>query len=359
MMSEPRLAFVVGTGRCGSTLLGELLGTHPDAVTINEYLVSIEPDPLADRMFSGAEFLEQLSRPHPILSLLVRHYIDPEELRYPIDDQWSRFSRSTGLPGLVAAAIPAITDAPDEVWDQLCEDSGAWSLSDGAGHFRNLARWFAERSGASVVVERSGGSLRFVDALVRSFPTSKFVHIHREGRAAAQSMARHPFFQLSALRRRVFKATGHDMFDMSLDQAAREAIAREIPGLTPWAFDTATFRAQRPLPPAEFGALWSSLLCRGTRTLRSLPDNQVLHIDYGRFCDAPIAELATVAEFLRLEPRRAWLRESAARVRASQRNETPSDERLERACAPGEVARRKLMETAGGVPSATVSGEQG
>lgn len=349
-----RLAFVVGTGRCGSTLLGDLLGAHPAAVTINE-LLTAGPEPLADEVTSGLGIVERLSRPHPVLSLLLRHRIEPSEFRYPIDRPGARFTRATGVPGLLAAAIPSATASADAAWDELCGAAAGWPPADGSGHVSALARWFARRWDASIVIERSGGSLRLAPVLVERFPAARFVHLHRAGHDTARSMARHPFFQLDALRLRVLRKTGHDVFDGSLPADARAEVEALVPGLVPWAFDPHRFRARPPVTPVEFGLLWSSLLHRGVRALRSLPSDQVLHVDYAALCAAPARELRSIAGFLGLVPEPGWLADAAMRVRAP-RSRDRRDDRLVRACAPGEAVRRSLRVGAPRVPAHMVTG---
>ncbi|NVI87000.1 sulfotransferase [Actinomadura sp. BRA 177] len=49
-----RLTFIVGTGRCGSTLLSRLLHTHPDMLSLNELFTPMRPrDVLPDAARPG------------------------------------------------------------------------------------------------------------------------------------------------------------------------------------------------------------------------------------------------------------------------------------------------------------------
>jgi Sulfotransferase family len=38
-----RLTFVVGTGRCGSTMLSAILREHPDVLSMNEFFGTPQP----------------------------------------------------------------------------------------------------------------------------------------------------------------------------------------------------------------------------------------------------------------------------------------------------------------------------
>jgi hypothetical protein len=133
-VSGPRFLFVVGTGRCGSTLLAELLAAHPD----------------------------------------VGHLTQP------------------GPPGedyeLLAERISPILSAP--VRDLTADDVAPWLER----RVRDFFEAEAAASGGAVFLQKFTGWPR-VGFLARIFPEARFVHVVRDGRAVASSLLQAPWWR--------------------------------------------------------------------------------------------------------------------------------------------------------------------
>lgn len=139
-MSSARLLFVVGTGRCGSTLLAQILAAHPDIGWI-----SALPEPLG----RVAKSLRLEPRPSEAYDLL----------------------REQVSPMLV-----------DPFRDLTANDAAPWLE-------RRLREFFdgrAKDEGRPVFMHKFTGWPR-ARLLAKVFPEAKFVHVLRDGRSVANS----------------------------------------------------------------------------------------------------------------------------------------------------------------------------
>src|SRR4029077_2615778 len=71
------LTFVVGTGRCGSTLLSRVLREHPDVLCMSDFFGILRLAGASGRSgfpvgdLTGAELWDLLARPFPMLDAMV------------------------------------------------------------------------------------------------------------------------------------------------------------------------------------------------------------------------------------------------------------------------------------------------
>jgi hypothetical protein len=173
-VAEARFLFVLGTGRCGSTLLAEILAAHPDIGWI-----SALPEPLG-RMARSLRFEPRPSEAYPLL-------------------------REEVSPMLV-----------DPFRDLTAADAAPWIA-------RRLQQFFgrrAEAEGRPVFMHKFTGWPR-ARLLATVFPEAKFVHVFRDGRGVANSLVQVHFWQgyrgvpgwtfghLSGEERRDWEATNH------------------------------------------------------------------------------------------------------------------------------------------------------
>jgi Sulfotransferase family len=143
-----RFLFVLGTGRCGSTLLAEILAAHPEIGWI-----STLPDPLG----RVARSLRREPRPSEAYALL----------------------RAEVSPMLV-----------DPFRDLTAADAAPWVT-------RRLQQFFgrrAEDQGRPVFMHKFTGWPR-ARLLATVFPEAKFVHVFRDGRGVANSLVQVHFWQ--------------------------------------------------------------------------------------------------------------------------------------------------------------------
>jgi hypothetical protein len=165
-------------------------------------------------------------------------------------------------------------------------------------------------------VERSGGSLAYVDRLLDCWPSARFVHLYRNGVECAYSMSKHPYFRI-----RVARA----MCDANLTVA--ECLRMSI-------------------PIDRFGAYWSSVLVNGFAHLRTRSGSDVIHVDFAELLRAPTQVLTRIESFVGTPAPTPWLEQATYLIRpvASSADAIPSNQRvlLERTCRPGARVVQRL-----------------
>jgi hypothetical protein len=211
--SQPPL-FIVSTGRCGSTMLSELLALHPAVLSISELFNALAPFAFNKRSANGATFWHVLSAPrrrHTVWLELMRAGLVIDEFRYP-GKAAGRFAK-TGIPPLLAMTLPPLTDDPDGLHEELRAFVEALPEDLLSAHYLRVFEWLKARLGRRFHCERSGASLGYVHALMHVFPTARFVHVFRDGREASRSASRFLPMRLGALGRIFREAIGKNPFD--------------------------------------------------------------------------------------------------------------------------------------------------
>ncbi|GIG92130.1 sulfotransferase family protein [Plantactinospora endophytica] len=332
------LTFVVGTGRCGSTILSKALHTHPDILSLSEFFASLRNRAFPEGPIDGERFWRMLSAPDPAIDAMVRNGLRTREQVYPYDT--GRFGRLADVPAICHMTLPELTDDPDGLYDELAAELPNWPLRPVVEHYRDLFGWLARRFGRQTVVERSGTSLNYVHRLRAMFPEARFVHIFRNGPDCALSMSRHFGFRL-----------------MMLPRTAARVAGVPVPGLIKNHLDRLPEDYQRffrgdyspelimnaDLPVRDFGEFWSSMIQHGVRELSGLDPADRLDLRYERMVAEPTAQFATLAAFLGVPADQPWLDRvgklmDGSLTGSAQRLDPPVREELLLACAPGEEA---------------------
>ena len=164
--SSPRFAFVLGTGRCGSSLVHEIIAQHEDV----GFLSNID-----DRLH---------------LPALVGRWNGPLYRRIPLaltEKGRARFAPSEGYRILAKDVSPIVSNP---VRDLKASDASPW--------LRNrFERFFQDRAAAQrrpLFLHKFTGWPRagFVDA---ALPETRFIHVIRDGRAVASSLLQMPWWR--------------------------------------------------------------------------------------------------------------------------------------------------------------------
>ena len=286
---SPKARFVVGTGRCGSTLLSKMLAQNTDVLSVYEmfsgidYTFRFRTDAVA-----GAELAARLMQDHPVMTMTIKRGYDVPEVAYPFDNPASRYKLGDPVPWMLGIAIPRISDKPDELFDELIARVEMHPVQTLAMHYRQILDWLAFVCDKQCWIERSGTSIEYLPELVNMFPEAKFLHIHREGREAALSMREYPSMRVGAAV--IYGLLGDIEF-------SNENIL-ELERNDPAAID----HLLEVYPPLElFGRYWSDQIKRGQSALDQISSENFHQIKFEDLVTDTKTVMTEVAGFLEIE----------------------------------------------------------
>jgi hypothetical protein len=178
-VSETTYLFIVGTGRCGSTLVQELIARHPSVgfvSNVDTTLAAFNPKGRANHLLYGS-----------IPSALGRRdraYL--KELRYSLGER-IHFGPSEAYRIVSRQISPTIS----EPFRDLTEDDATPWLAD---RFRTFFTERATAQGVPVFMHKFTGwpRARFIDEVM---PNARFLHVVRDGRAVASSIVQRPWWK--------------------------------------------------------------------------------------------------------------------------------------------------------------------
>ena len=357
-MDQPPV-IVVGTGRCGSTLVSRMLGMHPEVADISEVFSFVtDLGARIERAFpfsdiSTTDFWSILSDPQPRQNLLLQHGLQMAEVTYQPSD--SRFEIPL-VPPIVQSMVPTVAAAScDALYDDLQGSIMNNPVQPVADHYRSLFEAVTVYSGKRIWVERSGGGLRLVERLRAAFPDAKIVHLVRDGRATALSMQSHIGFRMALLCGLLTECLGVDPFE-SDDRSDEDDLSDELVELLPERFSADAF-CKLDLPASLCGHYWSGEIIAGLAALDHVPADRLLTVHYEDLVNDPTTITRQLGRFITGSDSAGWVQSASALVtrqpsRVSRLTATERHE-LDAACAPGFAAlcRRDLKPS----PAKTVS----
>jgi len=325
---DPRPArFVVGTGRCGSTLLSRMLAQHRDVVSLHEVFTGLDRGRrFADGEHDGAEVADVLATPNPVTHDALSRGYDAEEITYPFRPT-DRYTRQDPLPWVLVSTLAYLDDDPDALFDRTMAWLRVRPAATMAEHYRALFSWWADAAGATAWIERSGSSVDYVGDLARMFPSARIVHIHRAGPEVALSMRNHALYRLAVQLTYGIIPDGIDATDASPEGTDRLVRA--------WLEGT---------PPVElYGRYWSDQMERGCAALAEVDPDRVHVVAFEDVARDPARHARELSAFLELEVDDGFPVRAAALVRGvppARAATLPAVEAaaLQRACAPGAAA---------------------
>jgi hypothetical protein len=155
--------FVGGTGRCGTTILGRLLGSHPDHVAI----------PVEARFHASQDGLPGV----------LRGTVAPEEFARRMREHW--YAR----PGRPKLSTFVERDALDAALADFSERAARDPLGASRGLIDELLGGHARTAGRRGWVEMTPiNSIWGAPALARLYPQMRLVNVVRDGRDVAGSL---------------------------------------------------------------------------------------------------------------------------------------------------------------------------
>lgn len=343
--------FIVGTGRCGSTMLSNILQKHPAILSLSEFFSFVTdlytrlPQTFPEGTIQASQFWEILSGHYQRQNLMIRYDIAIDEVLYPYRVPAARFNAETGVPAILQTTLPHLTDDHDAFFDEVHQFVLSLPPALISVHYQTLFAWLQHRFKRQVWVERSGGSLHIITQLLEQFPTAKFVHLVRDGRDCAMSMRRHSAFRMVLIIAYLRTAMGCDPYENN-ERSGVADLSDELYRFLPEHFDADAFRAYQ-ISPSPFGKLWSEELIMGVPVLSQVPPDRCLTLHFEDFLRAPeesIKELVTFIDPQLVDD--AWIHRTASLVRPvrSSWQMLPAEEQvlLEQTCQPGFQALERL-----------------
>jgi Sulfotransferase family len=286
--------FIVSTGRCGSTMMTDVVRLHPKLLSLSEFFVSLSNKSFTSRALDGEQFWDILSVLSPTVSRMFAKGYRVDRLLYRFGPD-ARFQPGN-LPPLLCITLPHLTDDYEAVYAELEPVIRARGPAPIAAQYRFLFDWLCRRLGREMAVERSGASLMFVSILGDMFPDARFVHIYRDGRDTARSMQHHDYFRLIARFSRFVRRLG-------INPYRRPFVYGSNPLYGP--IESLTFRLfrlegwlEQGISLEELGGFWSDMVTAGLRYLEAQPAGRVMSLRYEEVLERPRAELGRFMEFL-------------------------------------------------------------
>ncbi len=285
--------FLVSTGRCGSTMLSNMLRLNPEILSLSEFLALLLPDPLPPGELDAAAYWRLLTRPRPFLTHAYRLGVRVTEFLYrPNAD--SRFTPASGIPPIMITALPHMSDDPDGLYDEVEAFVADLTPATAAAQHTRLFEWLCDRLGARAWVERSGSSLLYLSQLASACPDARFVHLYRDGRECAYSMSRNAGYRLGAIAMMLQARLGASPY---LGEGnLPEHVPPDLRPFMPDTFDREMFE-RFEVPVAELGQLWSDMITPALDILASLAPERVLQLSYEEFVAEPRQALVRLARF--------------------------------------------------------------
>jgi putative sulfotransferase len=296
-------AIIISNGRCGSTLLSELITEEPETCSVQEFFMAVTPWSRSAEVLSAADYWKFLSAPKAELSVLFRIGVPPKEFRYPADGRYAQDLQN--LPHILAIMLPKLTDDPDALFDTLAERIKDFPTQSIGAHHQQFLDLLTMLTGKKRWVERSGGSSQIAPALLSNFPTAKIVNLTRDWTASAKSMSKHPSFQLVQLRVEAIGRFGVDPL-LETDGLPEEYQRSNI---------TAEFLHERGQDFKRFLGLCAFMSSQAEQALIDHPPAALHTMAYEDLIADPVSALTGLGEFLGFADAAGWAGSVADRVR--------------------------------------------
>ncbi|MCK9541443.1 MAG: sulfotransferase [Novosphingobium sp.] len=323
--------FIVGTGRCGSTLLSRMLGHNRRLLSMNEFWSVPDREGVFQQgQFAGPEAADILCRSNLLNDLVISRtaHLDAGATGHSIRKEARAFAlKAHRLPAIQIFLAGLSDDHEGLIAATLAQVRGQPRQSL-AAHWRRMFDFLAAYLRRDAWVERSGVSIEIAGRIAQWYPGARIVHLHRDGPTNALGIRAFRHFVLYA----------SFFFDPPSDDEL-EAIFTCEPGS---ADDPVMRRLGGDIPSLErFGRYWSWQVVTGHSALLRLPRERWIDVAYeDMIADTP-GTLGRIAEFLDLPDDEGWIARASGEVDPEvipdRVSELAEDElrKLREACRPG------------------------
>lgn len=301
-------AIIISNGRCGSTLLSDLIVDEPETCSVQEFFMSVAPWSRSTEVITGPEYWKIIAGPKAELSVLFKLGLPPKEVRYPADGRFA--GDMVNLPRILAITLAKLTDDPDALFDRLAPRVQAFGSQSVGAHHQAFLDLLTELTGKKRWVERSGGSSQVTRSLLQNFPSAKIVYLTRDWTATAKSMSKHSSFQLVQLRVEALGKYGVDPMHASEDDDLPDEVRAFLPDRL-----TADFLRERGKDLKRFLALCAFMSSQAEQSLADHPPAHLHTMAYEDLVADPVGRLTDLGEFLGFADAPGWAVSVADRVR--------------------------------------------
>tara|TARA_B110000503_G_C7113762_1_gene399350 strand:+ start:642 stop:1646 length:1005 start_codon:yes stop_codon:yes gene_type:complete len=313
-------------------MLSTMLACHPQALMLSECLGALDRRRhLKKGVVTKDELQEILQANIPIIDMCAaRGRADKETLRDLLDPS------KASPPGILIAALPFLTDKPDELFsDMLCLTENFPSQTMGE-HYDRIFVWLQQRFGKSFWIERTGDSIAYVDQLYETFPDAKYLHIQRHGPEVVLSMSQHVYFSMVA--------------SLFSKQLSREEIEQTEFASKPVSENDPISQRMfsHPASLEEVADLWNYELLMGYKTFAKMDASQFREVRFEDIISKPAQTIEEIADFFDMPASPDWIDQAASKVDASivsssvTKLSEAAQASLEKACMPGQILQGRV-----------------
>lgn len=337
--ARPFERIIVGTGRCGSTLLSNIISQHPDILVLSEFFTSLDfARKYGQRMLTGKDFSKILDcglRSQGDLKKITQHLHTPEIVyETSSEDVWERGSHYTDgvIPDLILIPLSALSKEPENLFDSVLRYTD--SLPDAllGEHYRTLFHWLMGQFDKQVWIERSGGTIAHLPELLELFPSARILHIHRNAIDTSVSMQRHNHFRLRAFRHENMRTkSGVSWADL------REEDLRNDHPISARLKDIMDCE----VPLNVFGKEWNEAILRGGRAIQNLDKLHYKEVRFEDLMEAPAVVLEEISKFFELPSSAGWIDKAVKTIEPARmvpKSISGAEKaQLENICLPGQI----------------------
>ena len=279
---------IVGTGRCGSTMLSNALFRYEPILVLSEFFSTLSSKAFVKTNLNGMEFCSILADLRPIFKHLFQHKINIEEYAN-VENEF--------VPPMLVNTLPALTKEASTLYQEMIKyfsELPKMSISD---LYMNLFDWLRRYFNKNIWIERSGSSLEYVDSLVELFPNARFIHIYRNGLDCAVSMSKHYGFKAAMLQSIVEELTGKNPFTDVLTEEEKEKIGGYANIIPHEHFNSDIFMNYK-IPLYKYGLLWTTQVLKTIKLFKNFSEEKFMSVCYEDILNNPQKELNKVMKFI-------------------------------------------------------------
>lgn len=297
---------IVGSGRCGSTLLSRMLAENPDALSVFEHFNGLDvATRFAPEAARGDAFARLISAEQPFVTAVLRRGYAVAEITYPYGSS-ARYRSGAPLPWILVSTLPRLSETPDQLFDEVIAFAKALRPAPMIAHHRALFDWLVARFDRKFWIERSGSSIDYLGELDEQFPEARFLHIHRDGREAALSMREHHAYRLPISL----------MYGAPTDEGVPLAELGPLDLHAEPSDDDPISQVLKSRPSAHyFGQYWNDQILRGDAARATIGSDRYQELRFEDLLRDPRAALEGIADFFEMDSSRGrWIERAIALV---------------------------------------------